>query len=256
MSTAVSSEARSRTTVGARRSVTERPPLAVCGPEGAAFEAGSFAARLGLRDWPALELMGRAVAFPRGSVLMYEGEPSERVMVLLEGRVKTTRAGVDGRELLVGIRGPGEILGALSVIDGAPRLTSLIALEPVNALVIDARAFRRHLDSSPAVMLALLEVLGRGLRDALLKRAEFPASDTIGRLAARLVELAERYGTTSERGIVIGLPLSQEELGGWVGACHAGLAKALQLLRELGWIETERRRIIVRDLDALRRRSV
>jgi CRP-like cAMP-binding protein len=93
------------------------------------------------------------------------------------------------------------------------------------------------------------------LRDTVLTRAEFSSSDTIGRLAARLVELSERYGTTSERGIVIGLPLSQGELAGWVGASHAGLAKALQVLRALGWIETERRRITVRDLDALRGRS-
>jgi CRP-like cAMP-binding protein len=101
----------------------------------------------------------------------------------------------------------------------------------------------------------LLEVVGQRLRDAVLMRAEFPASDTIGRLAARLVELAERYGEPSERGIVVGLSLSQEELGAWVGASHAGIAKALQVLRTLGWIETERRRITVRDLRALRARS-
>jgi CRP-like cAMP-binding protein len=181
--------------------------------------------------------MGRAVAFPRGSALMYERELGGRVMLLLAGRVKATRAGVSGHELLVSVRGPGEILGELSLLDGGPRLASAIALEPVQALVIDANAFRRYLESSPPAMLALLAVFTHRLRDAILKRAEFPSSDTIGRLAARLVELAERYGTPSERGIVIGLPLSQEELAAWVGACHAGLAKALQVLRELGWLE-------------------
>lgn len=76
-----------------------------------------------------------------------------------------------------------------------------------------------------------------------------------GRLAARLVELAERYGEVSDAGIVIGVPLSQEELAAWVGASHAGVAKALQTLRELGWIGTQRRRIVVHDLEALRGRS-
>lgn len=228
---------------------------ATCAVSEATFESGSFAALLGSQQWSALELMGRALAFPCGSVLMYQNEPGERVMVLLEGRVKVARGGRDGQDLVVSIRGPGEILDELPLLDGQPRLASVVALEPVQALVIDEREFRRHLATTPSVALTLLEVLSERVRDAVLKRAECAASDTIGRVAARLVELAERYGERGELGIVIGLPLSQEELGGWVGASHAGLAKALQVLRELGWIATDRRRVVVLDLDALRGRS-
>jgi CRP-like cAMP-binding protein len=219
------------------------------------FEPGSFAALLEPRQWSALEGLGRIQAFPTGSVLMYEDEPGERVMVLLEGRAKLTRACIEGQQMVVSIRGPGEIVGELPCIDALPRLVSVRALEPVQALVIDSRQFRRYLEVTPGAALALLEIMSRRLRDAVLKRTEFPASDTIGRLASRLVELADRYGEESDHGVVIGLPLSQEELGGWVGASHAGVAKALQVLRDLGWIATERRRIIVRDLDALRARA-
>jgi CRP-like cAMP-binding protein len=70
-----------------------------------------------------------------------------------------------------------------------------------------------------------------------------------------LVDLADRYGETTDDGVVIGLPLSQDELGAWIGASRAGLAGALKTLRELGWIETQRRRIVVRDAEALRRRG-
>jgi DNA-binding GntR family transcriptional regulator len=55
--------------------------------------------------------------------------------------------------------------------------------------------------------------------------------------------------------VEIELALSQEELAAWTGASHAGLAKALQTLRELGWIETHRRRIVVRNLEAIRGRA-
>jgi CRP/FNR family cyclic AMP-dependent transcriptional regulator len=199
--------------------------------------------------------MGRVVSFACTAVLMYEDEPADRVIVLLDGRVKVTRAGPDGQEQLVSIRGPGDILGELSMIDGAGVVGSAIALEPVRALVVGAAAFRRHLTATPAIALVLLEVLAHRLRDEVLKRGQCSASDSIARIAARLVELAERYGESSAHGTVIGLPLSQEELGAWAGASHAGVAKALQVLRELGWIVTERRRITVRDLDALRARA-
>ena len=223
---------------------------------GRAFEAGSFATLVEPMQWSALLLTGSIHAFARGSVLIFEGESNDRVMVLLEGRVKITHAAVGGQEVVVSIRGPGDIVGELPCLDARPQLGSVKALEPVRALVIGSRYFRHHVATSPGVALALLEVLSRRLRDAIVRRAEFYSSDTIGRLAASLLELADRYGTSTERGIVIGLPLSQEELGAWIGASHAGLAKALQVLRELGWIRTERRRIIVRDLDALRRRAI
>jgi CRP-like cAMP-binding protein len=74
-------------------------------------------------------------------------------------------------------------------------------------------------------------------------------------VSARLVELAQEHGEPSPDGILITLPISQEELGGWTGSSRAGLANALRTLRELGWIDTERRRITVRDIGALAARA-
>jgi CRP-like cAMP-binding protein len=94
------------------------------------------------------------------------------------------------------------------------------------------------------------------LREADRKRAEFGASDTIGRVAARLVELAADYGQEQPGGGVrIDLPITQEELASWVGASREGTNKALHTLRGLGWVETERRAITVTNLDALRERG-
>ncbi len=107
----------------------------------------------------------------------------------------------------------------------------------------------------PDVALLFLQMLSRRLRDADRKRVEYGAHDTVGRVRARLVELAERYGEPVDRGIQIGLPLSQEEFAGWTGASREAVGKALQTLREVGWVTTERRRITVLDLEALRRRS-
>jgi CRP-like cAMP-binding protein len=228
---------------------------AACIADGPAFEEGSFATLLQAQQWSGLQVMGRLQAFPPGSLLMSEGEAGDHVMVLLVGRVKVTRASVGGREVLLSIRGPGELLGEVSCIDGQPRIASVRALEPAEVLTIDSRRFRRFTEGAPQVASALMKELSLRFRDAVVHWAEFPVSDTIGRLAARLVELADRYGQPSAQGIAIGLPLSQEELGAWVGSSHAGVAKGLQVLRELGWIATERRRIVVRDLDALRGRS-
>lgn len=217
--------------------------------------SGTFLALLDDAERAALSGLGTPREFPRGAILMYEGEPGERVMILESGRVKVTRIEAGGHEAMLSIRDPGDVVGELSLIDERPRLASVTALEPVRVLVIASTLFRAHLERTPRVAVALLEVETLRFRETTLKRSQFAASDTVGRLAARIVELSERYGAERENGIEIELALTQEELISWTGASRAGGAKAFQTLRELGWIETHRRRLVVRELDALRGRA-
>jgi CRP/FNR family transcriptional regulator, cyclic AMP receptor protein len=122
--------------------------------------------------------------------------------------------------------------------------------------VIASGEFRAFLEHSPRVALLLLELIGSRLRDADRKLVEFAAYDTVGRVAARLVELVQEHGQAGAGGYEITLPLSQEELAGFTGSSREAVAKALRAMRELGWLTTGRRRVTVIDLEALRRRSM
>jgi CRP/FNR family cyclic AMP-dependent transcriptional regulator len=216
---------------------------------------GTFLASLNSDEREALHGLGVQRSFPRGAALMFQNEPDGRVMLLLAGRVKVARLDHDGHETLLSIRDPGDVLGELALIDGLPRIATVTALEPVEALVTAVETFRLHLETTPRVAVALLEVVTRRFRETTLKRSQFSASDTMGRLAARIVELAERYGEPSDEGLTVTSPLSREDLAAWTGASRAGVAHALQGLRELGWVQTERRALLVRDLQALRARA-
>jgi CRP/FNR family cyclic AMP-dependent transcriptional regulator len=216
---------------------------------------GTFLALLPAEERVRVLGLGWAQKFPAGATMMYEGEPGERVMILSSGRAKVTRVLEGGHETLLSIRDPGDVVGELAFIDGQPRIASVSALDPVEAQIIGSSAFRAHLERSSRAAMSLLEVVVRRLRETTVKRSQFAASDTVGRLSARLIELADRYGDRTEDGIAITLALSQEELAAWTGASRAGVAQALHTLRELGWIATSRRRLLIRDLDALRRRA-
>jgi CRP/FNR family cyclic AMP-dependent transcriptional regulator len=202
-------------------------------------------------------LRNRAIPrrFRKGQALFHEGGRSDRVVALLRGRVKVSTTTAGGREIVLAFRGPGDLLGELSAIDGQPRSASVEAIEPVEALAIAPADFRGFLTENPEIALMLLETLSRRLRDADRKRIEYGAHDTVGRVAARLLELADQYGEPDPQGVRIALPISQEELAGWTGASREAVSKALQTLREAGWVVTERRRITVCDPEALRRRS-
>jgi len=216
---------------------------------------GTFLAMLDERERDALLALGRRRRFGARTVLIFEDDSDEQVLILLSGRVKVTQDSHGGREIILSIRDPGDILGELGFIDRRPRAATVSALEDVEAMAVAGRLFREHLESTPRVAVVLLETVARRFRDATARRSERVASDTMGRLAARMVELGERYGTPSDGVIAIDSPLSQDELAQWTGASRAGVAQALQAMRELGWIQTTRRRLTLVKPDALRARA-
>ncbi|HVE68613.1 MAG TPA: Crp/Fnr family transcriptional regulator [Solirubrobacteraceae bacterium] len=219
-------------------------------------ESSGFLGALTGAERAALAGLGASREFDRGATVFHQREDSDRVVVVRAGRVKISTVTGEGREVVLAFRGPGDLLGEQSAIDGEPRSATVTALEPVEALVVAASDFRGFLQAHPRAALVLLEMLSRRLRDADRKRVGFAGSDTVGRVAARLVELSAAHGEPGADGLEITLPLSQEELAGWTGASREAVGKALHQMRALGWIRTQRRRIVVLDLEALRSRAV
>lgn len=216
---------------------------------------GTFLDLLTSPEREAIMAIGHERKFPRGAVLMYQDEPADRIVILLDGRVKVTRVEGDGRESLLSIRDPGDLLGELSFVDGQPRIATVSTVEPVRALLTSAEELRRHLERTPRVAVVLLQILVHRFRESTLKRTQFANTDTMGRLAARIIELAERYGEPEGDAIAVQTPLTREDLAAWTGASRAGAAEALRQLRELGWIDAAGRKLLVLDLAALRARA-
>jgi CRP-like cAMP-binding protein len=203
-----------------------------------------------------LHAAGRRRRYGVGVTLFHEGDDAGPIVVLLTGRVKIVSLSVAGREVIIAIRGPGDLLGELSAVDGGPRSVTVTTLEPVEALVLPGSAFLAFVERRPRVALVLLRMVAGRLRSADARHADFATHDVVGRVATRLVELADRFGERAEGRIEIELPLSQEELAAWTGASREAVSKALHVLRSLGVVETGRRHITVLDEEALRRHAV
>ena len=215
---------------------------------------GSFLAGLDPDARGELLARGAARRYRTGMILFREGERSDHVVLLRSGRVKVSSYTPAGGEVVLALRGPGDILGEYSALDRRPRSATVTAVEPTEGHVIPGPAFSDYLDQQPTIATELLRGVLSQLRDSDRKRIEFGALDAAGRLASRLLELGARYGSVGERGLEISLPLTQEELAAWIGASREAVAKALRTLRDQGVIETGRKHVTILDLDALRRR--
>lgn len=205
------------------------------------------------------ELRRRATPrrFARGSALAHTGQAGDRVFVLTTGHVKLTRVTPEGRDVMLALRGPGDLVGEQSAIDGEVRSATITALDAVEALAIAPTDFLNYVTTVPDAALYVMRTLAERLRDADGKRVEHAAHDVVGRLSVRIGELCERFGVPAPdgSGTRIDLPLTQEDLAGWVGASRESTARALSQMRDLGWVTTARRSIVCHDPEALRRRA-
>jgi len=210
---------------------------------------GGFAEGLSADDRAELARCGQRRQYPRGAALFHEGDGSDFVVVLLEGRIKVVVHGHDGTESLLSVRGPGAIVGELAGIDDSPRLATALALDPVAVQVLSAIEFREFVETHPSAALALLRVVVGRLREADRRRAEFGALDATRRLAQLLADLAAEYGQSGDQVV----RLSQHELAGMIGASRESVARALTALRAQRVVTTGRRSVTVLDPEHLRR---
>ncbi len=197
---------------------------------------------------------GRPRSYRRGQALFTEGDLAQRVFLIERGWVTVTSTAAGGREVVLGLRGAGDVLGELSAFDGEPRSASAVAATEVETLVVSGSTLRQMLDDAQ-IARDLIRVLAARLRDADRKRLEFAALDTLGRVVWRLLELSERFGHPADGEIALELPLSQEQLAGWCGASRESTVKALASLRTLGCITTGRHSVVITDIESLRVRA-
>ena len=198
----------------------------------------------------ALRTIGRTRKYPRNARVFHEGDHSDFVVMVIDGRLKILTATADGTEAVLGIRGPGSLVGELAAFDGGPRTASAIALDPLTVQVLPATQFREFVTSRPGAALELIRMLMSRLREGDRRRIEFGAYDATARVAHLLCDLASERAVTDAHGVHV--RLAQHEVAGLVGASRASVARALASLRTLDIVATGRGTITVLDLDALR----
>jgi CRP/FNR family cyclic AMP-dependent transcriptional regulator len=192
----------------------------------------------------------RERTYPKGSVILFQGDPGDSLYVLRQGRVKVVLIGEDGREVILGVFEPGAHFGELSLIDDQPRSAHVIAMEDAQLLVLRREDFKRRVEANPMVAWALLTELSRRLRRADVKIGGLVLLDVPGRIARLLLDLADENGSEQ-----IEKPLTHQTIAQMIGASRETVSRAMKEFQDAGLIRVERRRISVGDREALEKRS-
>ena len=200
----------------------------------------------------ALSGLGMRRDYTPSANICLEGDPATQVFVLLAGWVKILSTTKDGQQIVLALRGDGDIVGEIGGETGR-RVATIKAIDTVKALIVRYDRFRSFLDTNRGAGQAYRSVVTQRWNDADTILRSRTGTSGAQRLAALLLDFANRRDHGVDGVIHLVLPLTQEELASLAGTSRATVARALNTWRKRGLIRTGQRRIILTDVPGLRR---
>lgn len=188
----------------------------------------------------------------KNTVVFHENDPAAAFYLVKSGRVKIYKTGPEGREQVLSILGDGQIFGDVPAFDGGPYPASAATMADSEIYLIRSEDFQALVRQHPEVALKIIRVLGQRLRQSMELVRDLSFKQVPHRLAGLLVKLAAEYGTESEAGLLIELPLSRQELADIVGTSRETITRELKKMEREGMIVVDRRQLTINDPERLR----
>ena len=206
----------------------------------------------------ALDLLAQKAVerkFRKGHIIFHQGDPGNSICVLVDGIVKVMVTSEKGDEMvLVTLESPATF-GELAVVDGLGRSASIEAMEASTVLFLDRDTLLSLIQSDPSFAEGLLRSLGALLRRLTDQAADFVFLDLHGRVAKLLLSYAETRGEQTDEGTVLDLHLTQGDIARMVGGSRQSINGILRTFDERGYLEMQRKVVILKRLDLLSRRA-
>jgi CRP-like cAMP-binding protein len=200
---------------------------------------------------------GRRRPYGRGAYLVYEGDPGDSLHLITKGRVAVLVGGAQGNPFAVALMGPGDFFGEQALLNArAVRSATIQALEPTETLVINRGDFEELRRRHPEVDRLLIGVLAQMVDRLTRQVAELTETPGTVRIYRRIVALAELYGRNRDApDATVEVPLTQDQLASLAGVHLRLTSRVLGEARAAGLLDTNKGRLVVKDLAGLRKRA-
>lgn len=189
--------------------------------------------------------------FNPGQVIFHLGDPGGLLYIVDQGKVKIYYPNAEGQEVVLAILGRNDFFGDLALFDDAPRSATAETLEPTYAYTLHRDEFMRYIRTNPEFAIKVIVSLTKRIRAMNEQISDVFFLDLPGRLARKLLQLANDHGEETDEGIFIPLHLTQTDLAEMTGATRVSVNKALRRFRKANWVSVVGRRITILDSDAL-----
>jgi CRP-like cAMP-binding protein len=183
--------------------------------------------------------------------IYFEGDPGGHLYLVALGKVKLIRHASSGREVLLDILGGGEYFGNLSSINHKNYAETAVAQTDGCLLQISAQDFEKVLIRYPDVTMKVLKAVGQRLEESQEVIKQLSAYTVDQRIAATLVRLAHKLGEQKQKGVLIQLPFSRQDLAAMTGTTVETVSRVMSRFAEQGIISTGRKWVSINNFERL-----
>jgi len=188
----------------------------------------------------------------RGDILDSPKDSTERLFILKEGRVQLYELDESGDEITLSVVEDGNVFGEMALTGQSLHGLYVRALTASTVVSLKREELEDLIMKKPEVGLRLVRELAQRLHDSEARYTDIIAKDVPARLATQILTLVDYEGVVRRESYRIPTHYTHEQLASMIGCKRVAVTKAFSKLREDGAVELEDRRIVVKDLDALR----
>ena len=183
--------------------------------------------------------------YPKDTVVFFENEEGDFFFMILEGRIKVTILGDDGREIILSILGPGDSFGEMALLDNEPRSATVIAVEETELLSLHRSDFQAIVANNVNILRALVKMLTTHLRRANQQISTLALLDVYGRVARVMLDMAKEEGRRLKDGRIAFPRVTHQEIANRIGTTRETVTRMLKDLERHALIRVEGKEIVL-----------
>lgn len=199
-----------------------------------------------------VEEMTTMQSFAKGEKVYLSPDPTNSLFILKTGRVKVSKVAEDGKELIKAILYPGEIFGETGLSGSVLRGDEATALDN-NVLVCAMKIehLKMLMSMHPSLGLSVTASLGKKMARMDRQLESLIFKDAQGRVVEFLLRMAKDHGKVEGEQVVIEHNLTHQDMANLTATSRQTVTTILNDLREEGILNIERKKVLVKDMDAL-----
>ena len=203
------------------------------------------------RDWEkVVDLFGER-QYQKDDYIFLEGEAPRTLYVVKSGKVKVLRHSTDGKDVVLRVVGPGQLLGSVGVFDGIGYPGTAQAIEDCALLVISRNDCLTLVYRFPVFALTVINDMGIRLRSSAEQIRSLAVERVEQRIARTLIKLGQTAGADTPDGRVIEMPLTRQDVADMTGTTVETAIRVMSKFRRDELIHTRRGKVVLVDMDAL-----
>lgn len=187
-------------------------------------------------------------------VIYYPGVASDSLFYIESGHVKVSFLDTSGKRLVLGLRGPGDLVGEGAIMSEERRRHFVQALGDTLLVRLDRDLVASWLRRNPEATFALLQWLHRRRMELEELLVDVAFRDIPSRLSRKLLQLSEEFGVPTDEGVLIGCRLTHKDLAEMIASARENTTLALNRLEQEGILDKSRYRIVVKNREGLKRK--